>query len=128
MTVGILILRYFTKAKMGMNRHMMYQNYQWENSISLDTLAPIVSALVVIIGLVVLFASFNQIKNCKTEPITKISMVDMLVSIVLIIILAIYSRSSASQDQTYYAVSILLWIMTLVQVGFTGRIIWKIYQ
>ncbi len=112
--VGMWVLDYFARAKLGMNRWLVYNNKKWEASLHPDTLGIVIVAvlLVLLVAAVVLY-----VKRKDNHPLKRAS---LICSILIVIFFASFSLLPDTSDyRALYLMELLLAIASFIQLGRT---------
>lgn len=95
---AIFIVHYFTKHKMGMQRHVMYKNMMFEQQVDMNVVMPVVIAVMI---LMFVYLTYKIIKH-KTSKLEYVLFVNLFVFAIL---MANFSKNIFELD---YNVAIVL--------------------
>ncbi|OXZ35111.1 hypothetical protein [Finegoldia magna] len=95
---AIFIVHYFTKHKMGMQRHVMYKNMMFEQQVNMNVVMPVVIAVMI---LMFVYLTYKIIKH-KTSKLEYVLFVNLFVFAIL---MANFSKNIFELD---YNVAIVL--------------------
>lgn len=103
--LAAVLLKYFTKKKLGMMRHMVYLNGKWEQEFPIDTIRFIGIGLLIVL----FFAGFLRYKKQKTglRPFIFASGVTLMTIVFILLADTQWSRA-------YYAMAVCLVIYALL--------------
>ena len=96
--LAIFIIHYFTKHKMGMQRHVMYKNMMFEQQVNMNVVMPVVIAVMI---LMFVYLTYKIIKH-KTSKLEYVLFVNLFVFAIL---MANFSKNIFELD---YNVAIVL--------------------
>ena len=96
--LAIFIVHYFTKHKMGMQRHIMYKNMMFEQQVNMNVVMPVVIAVMI---LMFVYLTYKIIKH-KTSKLEYVLFVNLFVFAIL---MANFSKNIFELD---YNVAIVL--------------------
>ena len=96
--LAIFIVHYFTKHKMGMQRHIMYKNMMFEQQVNMNVVVPVVIAVMI---LMFVYLTYKIIKH-KTSKLEYVLFVNLFVFAIL---MANFSKNIFELD---YNVAIVL--------------------
>lgn len=121
--VGAYMVNYFTQTRMGMLRHVVHKNYVWEETYPIASIKYISIVVFFILMLIVVVLYFKR-KNCFGKIVT--AMVITMVIVVFSFIGFVFVFS-AEKLRAFYYISILLGVLTSVQIikTFIGVICFK---
>lgn len=77
--LAIFIVHYFTKHKMGMQRHVMYKNMMFEQQVNMNVVMPVVMAVLVVMFV---YLTYKIIKH-KTSKLEYVLFVNLAVFAIL---------------------------------------------
>ncbi len=103
--IGAYLVHYFTKAKMGMARHVVYVNQKIEKNYPIDMIKIVAIILIVSLTIYVLYRLKD--KNIKLSIAT-------LISSILFVGFTVFSSASTMRD--YYFVGLLFFIVAILQL------------
>lgn len=95
---AIFIVHYFTKHKMGMQRHVMYKNMMFEQQVDMNIVIPVIIAVLI---LMFVYLTYRIIKH-KTSKLEYVLFVNLFVFAIL---MANFSKNIFELD---YNVAIVL--------------------
>lgn len=105
-----LLLQYFTKKKMGVQRTLIYYNYNLENNYHIKLIYILVA---------ILFLKYIIYKWFKYKYISPISIISIFAILILVLVdINIFKL-------TKYAISSLLILVNILELFKRGEIIWK---
>jgi len=105
-----LLLQYFTKKKMGVQRTLIYYNYNLENNYHIKLIYILVA---------ILFLTYIIYKWFKYKYISPISIISIFAILILVLVdINIFKL-------TKYAISSLLILVNILELFKRGEIIWK---
>ena len=96
--LAIFIIHYFTKHKMGMQRHVMYKNMMFEQQVNMNVVMPVVIAVMI---LMFVYLTYKIIKH-KTSKLEYVLFVNLAVFAIL---MATFAKNIFELD---YNVAIIL--------------------
>lgn len=96
--LAIFIIHYFTKHKMGMQRHVMYKNMMFEQLVDMNIVIPVIIAVLI---LMFVYLTYRIIKH-KINKLEYVLFVNLSVFAILI---AIFAKNIFELD---YNVAIIL--------------------
>lgn len=112
--VGAFAINYFTQTRMGMMRHVIFTNNKWESHFHASTIK---NVSVIVLGLALLaavicliFRKRSYIYDMHTKLFIGISIVMISGTVVFMSVL------STDNVLAYYFLSIILYIISLIQV------------
>ena len=110
--VGIFLLNYFARAKLGMNRWLGYHNGKWEEGLPIPTIETLV-----IIGLIILaIAVVVMLWRRKTTGVIPVASV--VASCVLVATTSAFVAFHATTDyRAYYLMAICFALASLLQLA-----------
>ena len=95
---AIFIVHYFTKHKMGMQRHVMYKNMMFEQFVDMNIVIPVIIAVLI---LMFVYLTYRIIKH-KTSKLEYVLFVNLSVFAIL---MAVFAKNIFELD---YNVAIIL--------------------
>lgn len=105
-----LLLQYFTKKKMGVQRTLIYYNYNLENNYHIKLIYILVA---------ILFLTYIIYKWFKYKYISPISIISIFAILILVLVdINIFKL-------TKYAISSVLILVNILELFKRGEIIWK---
>lgn len=114
--IGVYIIHYFTKRKLGMVRYLNYKNMIWEQNYLVNTLKIVCVIIVVVLTIVVLIFFLKKRKEA--------SWLTVAMNIFMIVFTILYGAytfiSSTDTMADYYFISILLFLVAVIQIIKTG--------
>lgn len=106
--IGMFLIYYFTNCRMGMERHMVYLNYKWENKFPLQTI------LFIFVGFL-LFSLTCIFLNLRRKPRDfKYGLGVLFINILSLIYVII---GSISRETEYYVIILFLIFLTIQMNG-----------
>ena len=96
--LAIFIVHYFTKHKMGMQRHVMYKNMMFEQLVDMNIVNPVIIAVLI---LMFVYLTYKIIKH-KTSKLEYVLFVNLSVFAIL---MAVFAKNIFELD---YNVAIVL--------------------
>jgi hypothetical protein len=123
MLIGAYMVNYFTRNKMGMLRHVIHKNYIWEEKYPITNIQyAAILALIMLMLLVLILYIKRKPKLKKIVTIMSITMVIFVFSFIGFTL--IYS---AEEIRAFYYISLILGLVTLIQIikTFIGTIWYK---
>ncbi|CEI73047.1 Hypothetical protein FRIFI_1513 [Romboutsia hominis] len=121
--VGAYMVNYFTHKKMGMLRHVVHKNYVWEDKYPIQTIQYI--AIIALITLMLLVLILYMKRKVRLKKIVTTMSITMVILVLFFIgFILIYS---AEEIRAFYYISVMLGLMTLIQIikTFIGVIWYK---
>lgn len=121
--VGAYMVNYFTHKKMGMLRHVVHKNYVWEDKYPIQTMQYI--AIIALITLMLLVLILYMKRKVRLKKIVTTMSITMVILVLFFIgFILIYS---AEEIRAFYYISVMLGLMTLIQIikTFIGVIWYK---
>lgn len=103
---AIFIVHYFTKHKMGMQRHVMYKNMMFEQQVDMNIVIPVIIAVLI---LMFVYLTYRIIKN----KVSKLEYVLFVNLSVFAILMATFAKNVFELD--YNVAIILSAVVTLLQ-------------
>lgn len=104
--LAIFIIHYFTKHKMGMQRHVMYKNMMFEQQVNMNVVMPVVIAVMI---LMFVYLTYKIIKH-KTSKLEYVLFVNLSVFAIL---MAVFAKNIFELD--YNVAIILSAVVALIQ-------------
>ena len=108
--IGSYTANYYTKTRMGMQRHMVYLNDKWENTIPIDLIKYLLIGIIIILLIGMYFRYRKRTVFNKLEVITAI--ITLVINIGMICFLFFYGLEL---NKAYYILAILFVLIMICQ-------------
>lgn len=111
--ITAISIQVFSMKKMGMMRHVVYMNHQWEAQYPMATLRYITIAFLVVVSAGIIFYTFTKKSNCIKNKKALLG----LAALAVITFAFVFFTLSYSTDnyRSYYFTGLILAIITLIQ-------------
>ncbi|WP_455537962.1 hypothetical protein [Terrisporobacter sp.] len=110
--LGIFIINYFTRTKMGMSRHVFARSFLWENSYNIPKLQHMSIILIAIIAILILIFFIKRKAKLK-----KIAFIENIIMIILVIIYSGFTLLYSTYDyKAFYYICLMLFVATIIQI------------
>lgn len=112
--ISAYVIQTLSLKKMGVMRFIVYMNHRWNNLYPIDTFQYIMSSILAILTVIILIIFFKSNKNGTVLDKVALRMVVLLTIITLVSVLFTLGFSTADY-RSYYFISFILAMVTLIQ-------------
>ncbi|MFV0519926.1 MAG: hypothetical protein ACK5LY_06575 [Lachnospirales bacterium] len=110
--IGIYLVNYFTRKKMGMARYVIYKSQMWEKEFPIDLIKYGVIVLIIVLTMVLSYYFYKNKNN-----MTKYILVNVLIMIFISVLSVLYIVLNSTESyRAYYFTSMIFALISIIQI------------
>lgn len=110
--LGIFVINYFTRTRMGMARHVSARNFLWENAYDI-TKIKYLSIIVIVIMMILSLLFFVKRKKYINHKVSRTNIIMIILGVIYTVFIL---RYSTYDYKAYYYICLMLFLATILQI------------